>query len=79
MPNITPSPSGIGGWTVEDLTTLLKTGETPNFDTVGGSMADVVRNTSQLSDADRGAMAEYILSLSPRDAYKKPGDAKSGS
>ena len=42
-------------------------------------MADVVRNTAQLSDADRSAMAEYILSLPPRDAYKKPGETKSGS
>lgn len=72
VPNITPSPSGIGGWTPEDLTTLLKTGDTPNFDTVGGPMADVVRNTAQLSDGDRAAMAEYILSLAPLEAYKKP-------
>ena len=72
VPNITPSPSGIGGWTQEELVTLLKTGETPNFDNVGGSMAAVVRNTSQLSDGDRAAMAEYILSLAPLAAYKKP-------
>ncbi len=26
-------------------------------------MADVVRNTAQLSDADRAAMAEYLKSL----------------
>ncbi len=72
VPNITPSPSGIGGWTEEEVVTLLKTGDTPNFDTVGGPMADVVRNTAQLSEADRAAMAEYILSLPPLDAYKKP-------
>ena len=48
VPNITPHPTGIGGWTVEELATLLKTGETPNFDTVGGPMAAVVRNTAQL-------------------------------
>ncbi|MET0429906.1 MAG: cytochrome c [Microvirga sp.] len=72
VPNITPDPSGIGGWTVEDVANLLKTGETPNFDTVGGPMADVVRNTAQLSDGDRAAMAEYLLSLPKRPAYKKP-------
>lgn len=72
VPNITPHPSGIGGWTVDDLTTLLKTGETPNFDTVGGPMGSVVRNTAQLSDADRSAMAEYLLSLPPREGFKKP-------
>jgi len=70
VPNITPDPSGIGGWTVEDVANLLKTGETPNFDTVSGPMADVVRNTAQLSDGDRTAMAEYLLSLPKRPAYK---------
>ena len=70
VPNITPDPSGIGGWTVEDVANLLKTGETPNFDTVAGPMADVVRNTAQLSDGDRTAMAEYLLSLPKRPAYK---------
>jgi mono/diheme cytochrome c family protein len=72
VPNITPHPSGIGGWTVDDLTTLLKTGETPNFDTVGGPMGSVVGNTSHLSDADRRAMAEYLLSLPPREGFKRP-------
>jgi mono/diheme cytochrome c family protein len=72
VPNITPHPTGIGGWTAADLATLLKTGETPNFDTVGGPMADVVRNTAQLSDADRQAMAEYLLSLPAREGVKGP-------
>jgi mono/diheme cytochrome c family protein len=72
VPNITPDASGIGGWTVDDLTNLLKTGETPNYDTVGGPMADVVRNTAQLTDEDRAAMAEYLLSLPKRPAYKAP-------
>jgi len=72
VPNITPHPSGIGGWTVDDLTTLLKTGETPNFDTVGGPMGDVVRNTAQLPESDRQAMAEYLLSLPPKAGAKGP-------
>lgn len=65
VPNITPDPSGIGGWTKDDLVTLLTTGETPNFDTVGGAMRHVVRNTAQLPESDRAAMAEYLLSLPP--------------
>ena len=36
---------------------------TPDADFVGGSMVEVVRNTSQLSAADREAMATYIKSL----------------
>jgi mono/diheme cytochrome c family protein len=72
VPNITPHPTGIGGWTADDLATLLKTGETPNFDTVGGPMADVVGHTRQLSDADRQAMAEYLISLPPKPGVKGP-------
>ena len=72
VPNITPHQSGIGGWSPEEVATLLKTGETPNFDTVGGPMGAVVANTAQLPDADRQAMAEYLLSLPPRVGFKKP-------
>ncbi|MCG7391469.1 cytochrome c [Microvirga sp. ACRRW] len=72
VPNITPDPSGIGGWTEADLVTLLTTGETPNFDTVGGPMGSVVRNTAQLPEGDRKAMAEYLLSLPPKEGYKAP-------
>ncbi|WP_112662497.1 c-type cytochrome [Microvirga flavescens] len=72
VPNITPDPTGIGGWSREELSTLFKTGETPNYDTVGGAMSPVIRNTAQLSEADREAMAEYLLSLAPRASAKKP-------
>ena len=72
VPNITPSPSGIGGWTEDDLVTLLTTGETPNFDTVGGPMGSVVHNTAQLPEADRRAIAEYLLSLPPKEGYRAP-------
>ncbi len=72
VPNITPHPTGIGGWSAEELATLLKTGETPNFDTVGGPMGSVVANTAQLSDADRQAMAEYLVSLPPKQGVKGP-------
>ena len=72
VPNITPHPTGIGGWTVDDVATLLKTGETPNFDTVGGPMAAVVAHTRELPDADRQAMAEYLVSLPPKQGVKGP-------
>jgi mono/diheme cytochrome c family protein len=63
VPNITPDKSGIGGWSKSDIAELLKTGFTPDYDSVGGSMAPVIRNTAQLTDADRAAMAEYLKSL----------------
>jgi mono/diheme cytochrome c family protein len=71
-----PSPTGQGGvpsirqdklgtWSVEDIMETLTTGDTPDSDRVGAAMVDVVRNVSQLSDADRHAMAVYIKSLPP--------------
>ncbi len=72
VPNITPSPTGIGGWTQADLVTLFTTGETPNFDTVGGPMGSVVHNTAQLPEADRQAIAEYLLSLPLKQGYVAP-------
>jgi mono/diheme cytochrome c family protein len=71
VPNITPHPTGIGGWTVEDLALMLKTGETPNFVNVSGPMGSVVRNTAQLPEADRAAIGEFLLSLPPREGRKR--------
>ena len=66
VPNITPDPqTGIGNWSEEDITTLLKTGQTPEFDFVGGAMGEVVHNTSRLDDADRQAIAVYLKSCRP--------------
>jgi mono/diheme cytochrome c family protein len=64
VPNITPdSETGIGKWSTEDIVTLLRDGQTPDFDFVGGAMAEIVRNTSRLTDADRRAIALYLRSL----------------
>ena len=75
VPNITPSPDGIPNYSVKDIAYLLETGFTPDLDSVGGSMADVVKNTSKLTAADRQAIATYIKSLPPRPG-KAPSKAK---
>jgi mono/diheme cytochrome c family protein len=61
VPNITQFR--LKSWSVGDIADMLDSGMTPDGDSVGGSMVDVVRNTSQLSKADREAMAVYIKSL----------------
>lgn len=71
-PNLTSDPSGLGKWSEKDIAELLKTGFTPEYDSVGGSMADVVRNTAQLSDEDRLAMAQYLKSLPPKPSPPRP-------
>jgi len=63
VPNITQK--GLGDYSDKDLAYLLSTGSTPTGDSVGGAMTAVIRNTSELSDADREAMAVYLKSLPP--------------
>jgi mono/diheme cytochrome c family protein len=70
VPNITPHPDGLGKWSAGDIAYLLKSGLTPDADSVGSTMAEVVRNTAKLADADRAAIAAYIKSLPPRPGRK---------
>jgi mono/diheme cytochrome c family protein len=70
VPNITQK--GLGEWSVKDIAYLLDTGMTVDGDSVGSTMTDVVRNTSQLSEADRLAIATYIKSLPPVEGPRPP-------
>jgi mono/diheme cytochrome c family protein len=65
VPNITPDQTtGIGSWSESDLAELLRTGETPEFSSVRGEMAAVVRNsTSQLTAEDNRALVAYLRAL----------------
>lgn len=66
IPNITPDPeTGIGGWSEGEIAELLASGFTPEFDSVGGDMAAVVQNTSQLTADDRNAIAAFLKALPP--------------
>jgi mono/diheme cytochrome c family protein len=65
-PNITPdAKSGIGKWSNDDIVGVLTDGHTPDFDFVGGAMADIVKNTSRMTEQDRQAIAVYLHSLPP--------------
>jgi len=70
VPNITAK--GLGKWSKGDVAELLATGFTPDYDSVGSSMADVVKNTGALPKADREAMAEYLKSLPAVDGPPRP-------
>ena len=70
VPNITQK--GIGDYSERDIERILETGDMPNGDSVGGAMTAVVRNTSQLTSADRAAIATYVKSLPPVEGPKKP-------
>jgi mono/diheme cytochrome c family protein len=73
VPNITQKE--LGDWSAKDIAYFLETGQTPDGDSVGGSMGRVIRNTSQLSPEDRAAIAEYIKSLPPVDGPPRPKKA----
>jgi mono/diheme cytochrome c family protein len=67
VPNITADPdTGIGDWTVSDILGLLADGQMPDTHFVGGAMAEVVKSTSRLTEADRRAIAVYLKSVPPR-------------
>jgi mono/diheme cytochrome c family protein len=77
VPNITPE--GLQHWSKEnlawsekDIAGFLKDGDNPAGDYAGGAMAEVIRNTALLSDADRAAIATYIASLPPVVGPKPP-------
>jgi mono/diheme cytochrome c family protein len=60
IPNVTPAALG---WTAPDIVQYLTTGFTPEYDSVGGHMAHVVENMARLPEADRLAVAEYLLAV----------------
>lgn len=65
VPSITPSADGIGEWSAADVTYLLESGFTPDFDNVGGAMASVTRNYANVPDEDRRAVGAYLMALRP--------------
>lgn len=60
IPNITP---GKLDWAESDLVYYFESGFTPDYDSVGGSMAAVVTNLSKLPESDRAAIAAYLKAV----------------
>ncbi|MFZ3581635.1 c-type cytochrome [Loktanella sp. DJP18] len=60
IPNITP---GGLSWSEGEIAEYLSSGFTPDFDTAGGTMAEVVKNTAKLPDSDRAAIAAYLKAV----------------
>lgn len=69
VPNITQAH--LKDWSAQDFEDFLKDGGTPTG-SVSGSMRRVIKNTSQLSDEDRKAMAVYLKSLPPVEGPRPP-------
>ena len=60
IPNIT---TGGLDWSTDDLVYYFESGLTPDYDSVGGSMAAVVSNLAQLPESDRAAIAAYLKAV----------------
>ena len=48
-------------WSEADIVEYLTSGFTPDYDSAGGEMVDVIENTSKLPESDREAIAAYLL------------------
>ncbi len=76
VPNITSAglqhKDGDVSWSEKDIASFLANGMDPAGDFAGGAMAEVIRNTAELSAADREAIAAYIVTLPPRQGPKPP-------
>jgi mono/diheme cytochrome c family protein len=77
VPNITQAGlqhwgSDNAAWSVKDIASFLDDGMNPSGDYAGGSMAEVIKNTSLLSADDRAAIATYIAALPPVQGPKPP-------
>ncbi len=73
VPNITPG-GGMAKWTAAEIADYLKTGFTPDYDSVGGAMVEVQKNMARLTDTDRTAIAAYLKAVPavPSAARAKP-------
>jgi mono/diheme cytochrome c family protein len=77
VPNITEK--GLSDWSEKDIAYFLETGQMPDGDSAGGSMTRVIKNISQLPEADRNAIAGYIKSLPPVEGPPRPKKKAEGS
>jgi mono/diheme cytochrome c family protein len=80
VPNITPDKkTGIGRWRASELVEYLETGATPEGDSAGDLMAEIIDNSLQyLRKEDLRAIAAYTLSLPPiEQAVRKDKEKKS--
>jgi mono/diheme cytochrome c family protein len=63
-PNITNDyKRGLGGWSIADIVSYLKTGHNPATASTGIMAEEITLSSSQMTDADLTAIATYLKSL----------------
>lgn len=63
IPALAGPDAKIGEWSAVDIAEYLRSGFTPDYDSAGGAMVDVIENTAKLPDEDRKAIAAYLKAL----------------
>ncbi|MDR3495063.1 MAG: cytochrome c [Ancalomicrobiaceae bacterium] len=74
VPDITPHARALGPWSADDIAYYLDSGLTPDGDSVGGAMGEVVANLSQLTKDDRQAIGAYLKAIPAIPPPPKPAD-----
>jgi mono/diheme cytochrome c family protein len=67
-----PHEAGVGDWDREHIVALLKTGVSPRASATGPMAEVVLRSTQYLSDADLGAVAQFLKELAPPATLAPP-------
>lgn len=62
IPNITPAKLK---WSEDDLLAYFQWGTTPDFDTAGGLMVEVIENLATMPEADLRAIITYLKAIPP--------------
>lgn len=73
VPNLTPDPSGLGAWSEADIAYALESGFTPEYDAIGGTMAEIIDALAQIPKEDREAIAAYLKSIPPIPTERRDG------
>lgn len=75
-PNLTPDPTGLAGWTAEEITDAIRAGLRPD----GRILAPIMpwANYAGLTDADAADLVAYLRSLPPV-ANRVPAPAEPGA
>ncbi len=53
----------VASWSESEIASYLSDGFTPEYDSAGGEMVEVIENTSRLESDDRKAIAQYLKSI----------------
>ena len=79
VPNITGGEGGLSNWSADDIASFLETGFTPDYNSVGGTMAEVQENMAMLVPDDRAAIGAYLKAVPPLPCARRGVTGRTGA